>query len=227
VTARDRCVVYLGLQDALPSLLRTSASKRDTLAAELERDPELSTAKRRQRTQAFASSLAHASLERQLSAAQSERIEIESKLCEKDIVIERLENDHRYLADRENEERQERERESRTHEEDKRKFETELRSLRNTLTQLRERHAELQDTHSDLARTSSQTHSKQKAQLSAMTRQVLTLTQELTECKHIAEDHRIRFQEMEQNNWNPCAPTQDRPIPVMPLQTPICGFYGV
>ena len=31
-----------------------------------------------------------------------------------------------------------------------------------------------------------------------MTWQVSTLTQELTECKHIAEDHRLRFQEMEQ-----------------------------
>ena len=82
-------------------------------------DPELSTAKRRQRTQAFASSLAHASLERQLSAAQTARIEIESKLREKDIVIERLEKDRRYFADRENEEWQEREWESRTHEEDK------------------------------------------------------------------------------------------------------------
>lgn len=145
------------------SSLRSSQSKRDSLAAELERgvsvcfievlygilwrvyecqseqlahhiiskwptpvrvadhspDPELSTAKRRQRTQAFASGLAHASLERQLSAAQSARIEIESKLREKDIVIERLENDRRYFADRENEERQERERESRTHDEDK------------------------------------------------------------------------------------------------------------
>lgn len=82
-------------------------------------DPELSTAKRRQRTQAFTSSLAHASLERQLSAAQAARIDIESKLREKDIVIERLETDRRYFADRENEERQERERESRTHQEDK------------------------------------------------------------------------------------------------------------
>jgi mitotic spindle assembly checkpoint protein MAD1 len=31
-----------------------------------------------------------------------------------------------------------------------------------------------------------------------MSRQVSALTQELTECKHIAEDHRARFQEMEQ-----------------------------
>jgi len=37
--------------------------------------------------------VSHMSLERQLSAAQSARIEIESKLREKDIVIERLSND--------------------------------------------------------------------------------------------------------------------------------------
>ena len=82
-------------------------------------DPELSTAKRRQRTQAFASNLAHASLERQLAAAQTTRIEIETKLRDKDITIERLENDRRYFADRENEERQEKERERREHDDEK------------------------------------------------------------------------------------------------------------
>ena len=74
-------------------------------------DPQLSTAKRQQRTQAFSSHLAHASLERQLAAAQTTKLELESKLREKDLLIERLEGDRRWLAEREKEEREEKERE--------------------------------------------------------------------------------------------------------------------
>ena len=74
-------------------------------------DPQLSTSKRQQRTQALASHLASASLERQLMAAQTARTELETKLREKEIVIERLEGDRRWLAERETEEREEKERE--------------------------------------------------------------------------------------------------------------------
>lgn len=123
------------------SIARSSAIKRDSLAAELERgechlhllhcpcagtqrfpptgrlpssampDPQLSTAKRQQRTQTFASHLASASLERQLIAAQTARTELETKLREKDVLIERLEGDRRWLSERETEEREEKERE--------------------------------------------------------------------------------------------------------------------
>lgn len=74
-------------------------------------DPQLSTAKRKQRTQAFTSHMAHASLERQLASAQTAKTELESKLREKDLLIERLEGDKRWLADREKQEREEKERE--------------------------------------------------------------------------------------------------------------------
>lgn len=121
--------------------LRSTATKRDTLAAELERgksniysrfqrilkcsnqllslDPQLSTAKRQQRTQVFTSSIAHATLERQLLAAQTTRMELETKLRERDLQVERLERDRRWFADREQEERQEKERERAEHEEEK------------------------------------------------------------------------------------------------------------
>ena len=82
-------------------------------------DPQLSTAKRQQRSQAFSSHMAHASLERQLAAAQTTKLELESKLREKDLLIERLEGDRRWLAEREKEEREEKEREREEHLEDK------------------------------------------------------------------------------------------------------------
>jgi hypothetical protein len=64
-------------------------------------DPQLSTAKRQQRSQALSSHMATASLERQLLTAQTARAELESKLREKEVVIEKLERDRRWLAERE------------------------------------------------------------------------------------------------------------------------------
>jgi mitotic spindle assembly checkpoint protein MAD1 len=120
----------------------TTAAKRDSLAAELERgmyeivvsvlrgeitifsynnfpDPQLSTAKRQQRAQVFTSSISHANLERQLLAAQTSKMELETKLREKELLVERLERDRRWFADREKEEREEKEREREAHEDEK------------------------------------------------------------------------------------------------------------
>lgn len=74
-------------------------------------DPQHSTAKRQQRSQAFTSQLAHASLERQLAALTTNKNDLEKKLREKDAVIDRLEKDRRWLAEREKEEREEKEHE--------------------------------------------------------------------------------------------------------------------
>lgn len=74
-------------------------------------DPQHSTAKRQQRTQAFTSQLAHASLERQLAALTTSKNDLEKKLREKDALVDRLEKDRRWLAEREQEEREEKERE--------------------------------------------------------------------------------------------------------------------
>jgi mitotic spindle assembly checkpoint protein MAD1 len=63
--------------------------------------------------------MAHASLERQLVAAQSSKMELETKLREKEHTIERLERDRRWFADREKEEKEEKERERTEHEEEK------------------------------------------------------------------------------------------------------------
>jgi len=115
---------------------RSAAVKRDSLTAELERgsynqnlrhhdvdilipDPQFSAAKRQQRTNAFTSNMAHASLERQLLQARSEKVELEAKLRERDSTIERLEGDRRLLALREQSEREEKEQEQISREKDK------------------------------------------------------------------------------------------------------------
>ena len=82
-------------------------------------DPQHSTAKRQQRSQAFSSHMAHASLERQLLAAQAAKTELENKLRQKDVYIEQLEGDRRFLTEREQAERQEKEREREVNAEDK------------------------------------------------------------------------------------------------------------
>ena len=50
--------------------------------------------------------MSQAAVERQLAAAQAAKLELESKVREKELVIERLEGDRRYLAEREKEERE-------------------------------------------------------------------------------------------------------------------------
>lgn len=82
-------------------------------------DPQFSAAKRQQRTNVFTSSMAHASLERQLLQARSEKVELEAKLRERDSTIERLEGDRRLLALREQSEREEKEQEQMAREKDK------------------------------------------------------------------------------------------------------------
>ena len=63
--------------------------------------------------------MAHASLERQLAAAQTAKLELETKLREKELLVERLEGDRRWLAEREQEEKEEKERERAEYAEEK------------------------------------------------------------------------------------------------------------
>ena len=74
-------------------------------------DPHHSTAKRHQRTQAFSSHLAHSLLERQLLGAQAAKSELETTLRQREAYIEQLEGNRRFLAEREEAEWEERERE--------------------------------------------------------------------------------------------------------------------
>ncbi|RDB18933.1 Spindle assembly checkpoint component mad1 [Hypsizygus marmoreus] len=189
--------------------LRSTATKRDSLAAELERDPQLSTAKRQQRAQVFTSSMAHANLERQLVAAQTLKLELETKLREKDLQVERLERDRRWFADREKQEREEKERERTEHEEEKAKADGDLRTLRNTLSTLREEHADLVDAHSSLSRNTAQTIASQKTQITTLTHRASLLEEELAQTRGAAEE-RSRTIETLQDQFDELSSAQSR-----------------
>ncbi|KAG1856052.1 spindle assembly checkpoint component Mad1 [Suillus subalutaceus] len=187
---------------------RSATTKRDSLMAELERDPQHSTAKRQQRSNAFTSHVAHASLERQLLAAQASKTELEAKLREKDITIERLERDRRWFAEREEKEREEKLQEQSEREEEKRKADLELRQLRSSLAAVRENLAELEDEHSNLSRSHSQSLASYKSQSSVLARQNAALEKEVADLRSIAEERCTAVQNLQQQssdeneNWS-------------------------
>ncbi|EDR02403.1 uncharacterized protein LACBIDRAFT_332507 [Laccaria bicolor S238N-H82] len=141
--------------------------------------------------------MSHASLERQLLMAQTTNTELEKKLLQKDLQIEKLERDRRWLSDREKEEREEKDRERETHDEDKRRSDAELRSMRSSLTATREELVDLQDAHSALSRSTSQTIASQKSQIATLTRQTTILEEELSHAKATAEDRSKALTELQ------------------------------
>ncbi|KAF9220671.1 hypothetical protein BS17DRAFT_786937 [Gyrodon lividus] len=180
------------------SLTRPTTSKRDSLMAELERDPQHSSAKRQQRSQAFTSHIAHASLERQLLSAQASKTDIENKLREKEIYIERLERDRRFLAEREQAEREEKEKEREASAAEKSKAEVDLRTLRESLATLRDDHIEVEGAYTALQRSHAQLLASQKAQSSTLTQRNAELEQELAEYRTIAEERDAMIQVIQQ-----------------------------
>lgn len=156
--------------------------------AELERDPHHSSAKRQQRSQAFSSTIAHASLERKLLAAQTARAEAEAKFRERQGYIEKLEQDRRFLAEREQAEREEKESERTAHAEEKRRAETDLRDLRDALATLRDEHIETEEEHAALKRSYAQLSASQKSESATLTRRNAELEEELAKYKSAAEE---------------------------------------
>jgi len=63
--------------------------------------------------------MSHSALERRLVATQTAKMELESKLRDRDVTIEQLESDRRWLAEREKDEREEKEQERAEREEEK------------------------------------------------------------------------------------------------------------
>lgn len=63
--------------------------------------------------------MAYASLERQLAAVKTTKMELEAKVREKDVLIEQLERDRRWFSDLEKKEREEKERERAEHDEER------------------------------------------------------------------------------------------------------------
>ncbi|KAH8991756.1 MAD-domain-containing protein [Lactarius hatsudake] len=179
-----------GVLSAEAGLCRSATTaKRDSHAAELERDPQLSTAKRLQRTQALNITLSQAALERKLAAAEINRVQLETRLREHDAAIERLEADRRWLAEREQEEREKNERVSKEREDEKTKVDQDARSLRSELSALKEDYADLQDKLDALSHTTSQKLAAQAAELTSRERQVDSLSTELRASHDAAAAH--------------------------------------
>ena len=105
-------------------------------------------------------------------AARTSKLELETKLREKELLVERLERDRRWFAKREKEEREEKDREREAHEDEKvivthltitahlpcsltnliqQKSDSGTPALRISLTSLREELADPQDAHSALS----------------------------------------------------------------------------
>ncbi|KAG6336210.1 hypothetical protein ID866_2887 [Astraeus odoratus] len=175
----------------------TTSSKRDSLMAELERDPQHSTAKRQQRSQAFSSTIAHASLERQLLAAQTAKAEAEAKLRERESYIERLEQDRRFLAEREQSEREEKERERATSAEERRRAEADLRDLREALATLRNEHLGTEEEYAALKRSHAQLSASHQSNSTTLTHRNAELEQELAECKAFAAEKEATVQTLQ------------------------------
>lgn len=167
----------------------STAVKRDSLVAELEKDPQLSTAKRQQRTQVFTSNLAQANLERQLVSAHATKVELEAKLRERESQIDRLERDRRWLADREKEEKEGREKERHEYQEEKLMLEEDLKTLRKTLSTLREEHADLVDSHQALSHSRAQSESAHRSVLSTFASKETHLETLLKESHKLSEEH--------------------------------------
>ncbi|KAF9003048.1 hypothetical protein BDQ17DRAFT_1390656 [Cyathus striatus] len=161
----------------------TSSLKRDSLQAELERDPQLSTSKRLASAQAFKSTTSAAALERQLVILKAANGELEKKLRDKESAVDQLERDRRWLSDREKEEKESREREQKQWEEEKAATSTTLRSLRNQLSTLSSEFAELQDAHSTLSHRTSSTISSLKTQVATLTSQNASVQAELSDSR--------------------------------------------
>ncbi|KAF8345268.1 spindle assembly checkpoint component Mad1 [Amanita rubescens] len=170
--------------------------KRDSLAAELERDPQLSSAKRQQRQQLFTSTIAHASLERQLATSQSNKMELEAKLREKTALVERLERDRRWLADREKEQQEERERERAEHAEEKRNFDATVRDLRTRLTSLQEEHADLSDAHTTMSQSTSGSVASLKLQIASLNAEQVALQAALMESQALTSQQEATIESL-------------------------------
>jgi mitotic spindle assembly checkpoint protein MAD1 len=140
---------------------------------------------------------------------------LETKLREKDAVIEKLEGDRRWLSEREKEEKEARIAENTENSAEKvcllsaikhiglllrgvqRKLEDDLRTLRTVLSGLQEQLADLKDAHSELSLSSSRTISTQKSQVSSLTQRVSALNSSLDESRRLAEERVMKVRELE------------------------------
>ncbi|KAG6867845.1 hypothetical protein C0993_010334 [Termitomyces sp. T159_Od127] len=162
--------------------------KRDSEAAQL--DAQQFSAKRTQVL--LTSSFAQGGLERQLASLKADKSDLERKLKEKTNQVDRLEQDRRWLADREASERKEKEDDAARWEEEKSKILSEMRGLRTTLNALKETNADLEQANASLASTTG----AQKSQLSTLSRRAEFLEIELQHAQDLASSRDEEIQKL-------------------------------
>ncbi|KAG8906634.1 coiled-coil domain-containing protein mad1 [Tulasnella sp. 403] len=180
------------------STLRNSTVKRDSFAAQLDQDPQLSSSRRAQKADLFSSRMATKSLERQLLAAENAKHELESALKEKEIAIERLGNERRWLSERETEEREERKRLAAEWSSEKKDLERSLRAFRTNLTTLQAEHADLSDIYAELQRTTTSTINTQVATITTLERKVAFLEDELNRTRNLAQQQKDSSRQLQE-----------------------------
>ncbi|KAG6901135.1 hypothetical protein C0995_016637, partial [Termitomyces sp. Mi166 len=144
------------------------------------------------RTQVLASSFAQAGLERQIASLKADKSELERKLKEKTAQVDQLEQDRRWLADREASERKEKEEDASKWEAEKSKILQETRALRTTLNAMKESNADLEQANATLASSVG----AQKSQLSTFSRRAEFLEKELQVAQELARKRGDEIQEL-------------------------------
>ncbi|KAH7907699.1 mitotic checkpoint protein-domain-containing protein [Hygrophoropsis aurantiaca] len=124
---------------------RTTATKRDLLTADLERDPTQTSKRPHLASQALSSHTTQNSLQRALHAAEAANAKLESTLREAQAQISRLEQDRRVLADQREMEVARVEEEGRGHAQKALELEREVRGLRGAVSALREEAADREE----------------------------------------------------------------------------------
>jgi len=141
------------------------------------------------------------------------KVEVETKLREKELLVERLERDRRWFADREKDEREEKEKERADHDDAKvgdlsvkfcpspdclkRKVDAENRSLRSSNSSLQQELADLLDTHSVLSRNTGQTIASQKTHITTLSHQNSLLQEECDQFKQLANERNVAIQDLQ------------------------------
>ncbi|KAG6373668.1 spindle assembly checkpoint component Mad1 [Boletus reticuloceps] len=142
--------------------------------------------------------MTHSSLERQLLSVQAAKTELENKLRQKEVYIEQLEGDRRFLAEREQAEHEEKEKERKANTEDKKNAEADLRSLRDAIATLRNENIDLEESYSTLQRSHTQLVAAHKAGSSTLTQRSAELEQELVEYRAVAEERDATIRALQQ-----------------------------
>ena len=115
-------------------------------------------------------------------------MDAEHKLREKELAVQRLEHDRRYLADREKEERQAKAQLVVEHDALRAKLTAEMAALRSSLSLLQEFHADLQNTHSQLSLSSAAALDTEKASAAVLAHRNSALQSSLEQVQSLAAD---------------------------------------